>query len=185
MWKSGRDVTEFTLQNSKLQSSVTFLRLQFDNEPTCGVLGGDVVIVVEGLADQPLHAHKFILASRSPVLCKMFDTDMLEKETGIVRVDDITLPVMRAVVRFCYTAEIEFTDKVSSEAVLEVAHKYELDLLRKLCVRDLTKTIDRGNLPKRLKVARKFEATGLEAAASQFFKADFDTVICNVLDEFC
>ncbi|CAM6103278.1 unnamed protein product [Calypogeia fissa] len=171
--------------NAELELKVGFLRLQVDNEPALGVLRGDVRIIVQGLTDQPLRAHKFILASKSSVLCKMFDTETLEKETRIFRIDDTTLPVMRAVVRFCYTAEIEFTDEVTAEAVLEVAHKYELDLLRKLCVQDLTTTISEGNLPTILKLARRFESTGLEAAASQFFKDNFDEVISDVLGEFC
>lgn len=123
-------------------------------------------------------------ASKSPVFCKMLETDMVEKETGVLRIDDATLPVMRAVIGFCYDAKIKFTEEVTSEAVLAVAHKYAIDHLSHICESDLTATIHKGNLAKRLKLAKKFEAKGLEAAAHEFFKGNFDNVVGDVLTEF-
>lgn len=42
-----------------------------------------------------------VRSRRSPVFRKMFSTKMLEEETGLVRSDDCTLQVMRAVIKFC------------------------------------------------------------------------------------
>lgn len=51
---------------------------------------------------------------------------MLENETGTFHINDVTLPVIRAVVKFCYNAKIDFTDELPAEDVLEVAHKYDI-----------------------------------------------------------
>ncbi|CAM6084858.1 unnamed protein product [Calypogeia fissa] len=110
---------------------------------------------------------------------------MLEGETGVVHIDDATLPVMRAVIKFCYGADISFLDEVTGEEVLVVAHKYDIALLHKICEENLVKTLNNDNLPKRLSLAKGFQAPGLEAAASKYFKDNFDKVIGAVLTELC
>lgn len=72
---------------------------------------------------------------------------------------------------------------MACEEVLEVAHKYDIPLFHKACEEHLIRTLDNGNLPSRL--AKKFEATGLEEAASQYFKTHFDNLISDVLAELC
>lgn len=124
-------------------------------------------------------------ASRSPVFAKMFDTDMLEKTTGVLRIDDARLAVVHAMIKFCYTAEIEFSDNLSSEEVLEVAHKYDIDLLKTTCERHLVATLSHENLPRRLKLARKFESDALQTATTQYLKNNFDALFCSVLEELC
>ena len=55
-------------------------------------LHSDVTLEVEG---QELPAHKAILAARSPVFKAMFEHKMSEALEGKVVIDDISLPVMR------------------------------------------------------------------------------------------
>lgn len=74
----------------------------------------------------------------------MFHTNMPEQLTETVRIDDTTLPVMTAVIKFCYNAEINFTEEVTAEEVLAVAHKYSIDLLQKICLKHLA---DQDNRP--------------------------------------
>ncbi|CAM6081746.1 unnamed protein product [Calypogeia fissa] len=168
-----------------LWSRLQFLRYQFDNGQADGDLKGDAMIVVQGRTEEPLYVHKFIMSSKSSVFCKIFYTKMIEDETGIVRIDDATHQVMRAVIKFCYDGEINFTDEVNAEEVLQVAHKYDIGFLHKVCEDYLITTINDTNLPKTLKLAKKFEAADLEVAASKYFKDHFDRVISNVLAELC
>lgn len=114
----------------------------------------------------------------------MFETRGLGKETVIIEVEDASFEVMRAVIKFCYDAEIIFDGKmVRCEDVLEVAHKYGIELLFKICEEHLIKTIDMGNLPRRLKLAKKVGAEGLQTEAFKYFKSNFDEVIVSVMDE--
>lgn len=86
-----KEVSEHALGNSQLKSSLTFLRLQFDNEPTSGVLGGDVVIVVQGLTDQLLHAHKFILVRVTCALSiHLFSTFITSLIRGLISISEIS-----------------------------------------------------------------------------------------------
>lgn len=39
--------------------------------------------------------HRSVLSSRSPVFARMFANDTLEKETGVVKIDDVTGDVSR------------------------------------------------------------------------------------------
>jgi hypothetical protein len=122
-------------------------------------------------------------SDKSSVFRKMFDTNMVETQTGIIHIDDATFPVMRAVISFCYTAEIQFSDEVPAEEVLKVAHKYAIDHLRDVCAEELTKNINKDTLPQMLRLAKRYEAKGLEDAAAKYFKENFDTVFPNVLNE--
>lgn len=97
----------------------------------------------------------------------MFNSKMREEESGTVYIEDATLPVMRAVVKFCYDAEIDFTDEVTGEEVLKVAHKYDIVLLHKICEEHLIRTLHKGNRAGRLQFSQTFDAAGLEAAASK------------------
>ncbi|CAM6103292.1 unnamed protein product [Calypogeia fissa] len=177
---------ELESKTDMLQLTMNFLRYQFDgNEQVVDdILKWDTVIVVQGRRDKPLYAHKFILSSKSPVFCKMFNAKMMEGETGIVFIDDASQDVVRAVIKFCYDAQVDFTE-VSADEVLHVAHKYDIALLQKVCEDHLATTIDCENLPKRLKTAKKFESKHLKAAVSQFFKKNFDEALPHVMEELC
>jgi hypothetical protein len=113
----------------------------------------------------------------------MFDTAMLESETGHVRIVDATLPAMRAVVAFCYSAEIEFTEEITPWEVLEIAHKYEMDLLERTAEEALIKSLDTSNLIRRLKLAKKVGAKLLQASGLEYLKTNFDDAIGAVVDE--
>lgn len=108
---------------------------------------------------------------------------MLEAQTGMIRIDDASLPVMRAVIKFCYNAEISFTHRVTSEDVLVVAHKYGIDLLQKTCEEDLIKTMNKHNFARKLRMAMKYDAHAVQAAATKKLKKHFDKLISVVLEE--
>lgn len=104
------------------------------------------------------------------------------EERGLMSIVVTTHPVMKEVIRFCYTAEINFTDEVTAEEVLAVAHNFEIELLFQICEKKLIETLNHGNLTDRLKLAKKFEAKDLLAGAVQYFKRHFDEVVGAVLE---
>lgn len=90
---------------------------------------------------------------------------------------------MHAVIKFCYLAEIAFSDEVTPEDVLAVAHKYGIDYLQEICEEYLAEMINKVNLPIRLKLARELEATVLQEGILHFVKNHFDEAIDTVKDE--
>lgn len=90
---------------------------------------------------------------------------------------------MHVVIQFCYIVEIVFNDKIIAEDVLQVAHKYDINLLRKQCEHHLIKTINDYNMPQMLKLAKKFEAEALQIARTRYFQENFDNAINCVVEE--
>ncbi|CAM6081738.1 unnamed protein product [Calypogeia fissa] len=175
---------ESTRLKDSYEAKVAFLMLRDPAKADESLkLKGDVTLAVNENNEQLIHSHRFILADKSSVFRKMFETDMLEKQTGIIQIDDATFPVMRSVISFCYTAEIQFSEEVPAEEVLKVAHKYAIDHLRDVCAEELTKNINKESLPQMLRLAKRFDAKGLQDAAAKFFKENFDSVFPNVLNE--
>ncbi|CAM6091572.1 unnamed protein product [Calypogeia fissa] len=177
--KFSKQIMAYEDTQRKLTDRLLFMKLQ-DPDPSNEVFKGDVSLVVHGV--DFIHAHRFVLAGKSPVFYRMFDVSMLEKQTGLIPIDDATLPVMRAVINYCYTAEISFTEEVPPEEVLQVAHKYEITHLRDVCGDELCQRIDETNLADMLRLSKKFEAKTLQEAAAKYFKEHFDTVFSTVLD---
>lgn len=89
---------------------------------------------------------------------------------------------MRAVVNFCYIADIVFKGDVHPEEVLKVSHKYDIVQLRKLCDEELCKQITADNLAEMLRLSRTYEAPCLQREAMKYFKDNFDSVHEIVLD---
>jgi hypothetical protein len=65
----------------------------------------DVTLVVEG---QEIFAHRLILAARSPVFAAMFSHKMVESRENVVRLEDISEPVFRQLLKFMYTGQCSF-----------------------------------------------------------------------------
>jgi hypothetical protein len=114
----------------------------------------------------------------------MFASGLVDKTKGVIRIAEVTHQVMQALVTYCYTAEITFNTEVQPDAVLRMAHKYEIGHLKDLCDQELCKRIDMKNLPHMLKVSRQFEALELQKKSSRFFKENFDKVQEGVLKKY-
>ncbi|CAG0903282.1 unnamed protein product [Cyprideis torosa] len=75
-------------------------------------LHSDVTLVVK---DRKFSAHKSILAAQSPVFASMFEHEMLEKQTGEVKITDIQAKVIEELLRFMYTGDAKNIRKLAEE----------------------------------------------------------------------
>ncbi|KAL3682622.1 hypothetical protein R1sor_000644 [Riccia sorocarpa] len=146
----------------------------YEVSPLSEDFGGDVKFI--GCDGKSVYAHRFVLAGRSTVFQRMFDTEMNEKKSGIIRVEDTPAPVLRSLVNYCYTAEIEFTEEAPPNELLKVADKYEIEDLKAVCEDELSKHISKDNLSKRVTLARLYNAKKLDRMTQEFFKENFDAV---------
>jgi len=135
----------------------------FCNKSLC-----DVIIDVQG---QTFEAHKLILAARSPVFHVMFQSDLIEKRTNTLEIQDIEPDVFQEVLHFIYTDNVEKLDELAS-ALVAAADKYMLDLLKTRCEESLARNVTVENCSELLILAHLHSAQGL-------LKVTLDFVRCH------
>ena len=106
--------------------------------------------------DQTFDAHQFILSARSPVFRRMFQTEMKEKNTGLVDLGDSSPEIISELLKFIYTGSCCVNDDSPSQIVcdlLQAANKYELEHLKELCENALSSKVTSKNS---LEVSKSF-----------------------------
>ncbi|KAL3682582.1 hypothetical protein R1sor_000604 [Riccia sorocarpa] len=166
----------------RLVKRVRFLQA-YEPAPLVESSARDVSFV--GFDQVPVYAHRFIMAGKSTVFQRMFHCDMKEKESGTVVVNDASSAVLRSMVKFCYTAEIEFTEDVSAEEMLKISHKYDIRHLKEVCEEELSKSLNGSNFCKRLKLAHMYDGKELDSAVAKFLQANFTDLYKKVSESLC
>lgn len=126
----------------------------------------DTTIRVKG---EDFKLHRNILCARNPYFRSMFKTEMLEKATGIVSIDDCEPHVFRSFIHFIYTGKV---DKESLENVCdlyEIADKYQEDELKADCLDFMKNNISVENFCDFTALALKYDEKGLLEVATNFF----------------
>ena len=110
----------------------------FKNLRMSKVTGGDVdkafTDFVIRAGSESYDCHRVILASYSPVFRRMLQCDMKEKSTGMVTIEDTKPDVIKAMLNFIYTGEIDRS--ASDEAIEDLfifADMYFIEDLKKAC----------------------------------------------------
>ena len=129
-------------------------------------------IVIDVVGDRKFHAHKAILAARSPVFAAMFQhretREALENRVEITNIDG---DVFEGVLFHIYTGEIPAM-KVEKIAVqyLAVADKYQLDSLKLSCEDFLCALLSLESVSRLLVLADLYLAPELKAKALDYMK---------------
>ncbi|CAG0905143.1 unnamed protein product, partial [Cyprideis torosa] len=127
-------------------------------------LHSDITLVVE---DRKFALHKNILAAQSPVFASMFDHDMLEKQTGEVKITDFSAEVIEELLRFMYTGNVRNIERIS-EDLFSAAAKYDLERLQGICEKQLACSLTRENFYRILVLADLHQSAYLEDALVRF-----------------
>ncbi|XP_052801839.1 BTB/POZ domain-containing protein 2-like [Mya arenaria] len=131
------------------------------------------VNILAGEERQEVRCHRFMLASRSPVFYTMFCGSLPEE--GVVKIPDVEADVLRTVVRFMYTGEIQLMPE-SVMAVMYAANKYDIQPLINRCKTFLEKTIAIDNVCVILDQALKFAEDDLVQQCLSFVSKTTDQV---------
>ncbi|KAL7612015.1 hypothetical protein Lser_V15G05911 [Lactuca serriola] len=138
--------------------------------------GSDVVFNVSG---QKFHAHKLVLAARSPVFRSVFfkqDGD----EHDEIDVADMEPKVFKAMLHFIYRDALmedelgssSFSETCVSDSLiaklLAAADKYDLGRLRRMCESHLCKDISVNSVGRALALADRYHATELKSVCLRF-----------------
>lgn len=113
--------------------------------------------------DEPVKAHKFILASRSPVFEAMF-FGLMKETNQVIKLEDVSSDTFRAFLRFLYTDDVDLNFQVAEELVY-TAHKYRVTKCVEICSNFLLDNINDDNALKYLQIATLLDLSDLEAAA--------------------
>ncbi|TKW08247.1 hypothetical protein SEVIR_6G016600v4 [Setaria viridis] len=150
-----------------------------DVAPLSMVPATDVTYSVWGLL---FHAHKAILAAQSPVFKAELSEAMKKKQAigapaAIIKVDGMRPDVFEALLSYIYTDALPDTEGQSDEDddatqmmcdLLVAADRYDLERLKLLCERELSKIVDVENVAKMLAFADDHYCCALQDACIEF-----------------
>ncbi|XP_055944340.1 TD and POZ domain-containing protein 5-like [Argiope bruennichi] len=131
--------------------------------------------VTLNVAGEEFHAHRAILAARSPVFAKMFEHETLEKNNNRIVIEDLSSDAMKQLLRYLYTGD---TDELSTQELVSLfvaADKYDLPKLKKNCSASLCSRVTSDMALNVLVVANLHGDEDLKSAAIQ-------TVLDNAVD---
>lgn len=120
--------------------------------------------------------HKIILASRSPVFKKMFDSDMVEKRTGSVEIKNMTPEVLEGLLEYIYTCLPSRRIHMIAKELLAASDQYQIDKLKELCQLNLCSNTEVGNCIELLVLADLYRASTLKSHTLEFVSQNMDKI---------
>lgn len=127
----------------------------------------DVTLNVSG---KEFHAHKAILAARSPVFSAMFEHDMEENKKNRVEITDVDADVLKEMLRFIYTGRASNLENMADE-LLAAADKYALERLKVMCEEELCQSLSVDSVSESLVLADLHNADQLKAYSIDFINS--------------
>lgn len=136
--------------------------------------GSDVILNIDGC---DIKAHKAVLANRSSVFAAMFDEDMANNTTGVMNINDIKSDVMRQVLLYIYSAEVQ---NMTDENVFEIyaaADKYDLKEVKVMCLAFMEDNVSENTVCDIIVFADTYEITKLKAISRHYFEENSAKVL--------
>jgi speckle-type POZ protein len=156
-----QDVSSVAVPQSNLHNQL--VEMMKDEEST------DVTFSV---GDQLFHAHRCMLAVRSPVFKAELFSDMEENATRHIKIDDMEPAIFGALLRFIYTDDFPDGCGVDKDAPLQhlfvAADRYGLDRLSAMCEGKLCRSIDVHIVASTLALAEQHHCMQLKNACLGF-----------------
>ncbi|KAJ4779754.1 BTB/POZ/MATH-domain protein [Rhynchospora pubera] len=131
------------------------------------------------LDEDIIHAHKLMLAARSPVFKAQFFGPMKGKKNTSIEVKDMDASIFEAMLHFVYSDSLpEFCKEkgytksslAQAQHLLVAADRYGLERLKQICELKLSEFIDVDNLATTLTLAEQHNCSELKAACIEFVK---------------
>ncbi|CAB0038814.1 unnamed protein product, partial [Trichogramma brassicae] len=113
---------------------------------------------------QPVPAHKLVLAGASPVFRAMFFREMLKKQQNVVEIVDIRREIVVEMLRYVYTGSVHQKPPLECGAYCELlaaADKYQIEPLKLVCEEKLRSMLSVENCIQVLNYAEKHRAPEL------------------------
>ncbi|XP_060560396.1 BTB/POZ domain-containing protein 1-like [Ruditapes philippinarum] len=122
-----------------------------------------------------IHAHKIVLAARSPVFQAMFFGQCTEEKEDIL-LDSIEAETFDLFLRYTYMDKVTLTEDLAA-SVLETAHYYQVTNLVQLCADFLASCVRHDNVCGILSLAQRYEVSSLCKVCCIFIDENADEVM--------
>ena len=127
-------------------------------------------------------AHRNVLSAVSPFFVKLFESEMKEKEEGVIRLEEISASILEDVLEFIYTGHVEIHDEQSAKDLIIAADYLLLVCLKTFTGRFLEQLLTNSNCISTFHFAEKYQCEELVAKTRKFVHENFASVA--ELDEF-
>ncbi|KAL6659102.1 hypothetical protein ACP70R_003142 [Stipagrostis hirtigluma subsp. patula] len=137
--------------------------------------GADVTFKVKG---EVFHAHKLVLAMRSPVFKAELYGLMSDKESKSITIEDMEPAIFKKLLHFIYTDSLPAMDDLDRDGsddivkhLLVAADRYEVDRMKLICESILWKRLDLGSVAATLALADQHHCSQLKDACIRFINS--------------
>ena len=147
------------------------LDIQRRNEQFC-----DMILEVGSGDDQArLKAHRIVLCAASPFFYNALNSDMKEKEEGVIRLEETSKAVMEDVLEYLYTGHVDINEE-NAYCLMAVADYLILPSLKVLSAMVIAQTLSFSNCAMAYYSAIKYRSEELQRGARDFIVANFESV---------
>ena len=127
-------------------------------------------------------AHRNVLSAVSPFFAKLFQSEMKEKEEGIIRFEEISASILEDVLEFIYTGHVMIFNERNAKDLIVAADFLLLICLKTFAGRFLEQRLSNSNCISTFYFAEKYQCEELVAKTRKFVHENFASVA--ELDEF-
>ncbi|XP_043475491.1 speckle-type POZ protein-like isoform X2 [Leptopilina heterotoma] len=140
-------------------------------------LFADATINVKG---HSFRVHKAIITVRCSFFAAMFNPEsrMKEQVEGIAEINDISVDVFREILRFIYTGKVE-NIKENVADLLIAAEKYDLNVLKAICEREMYEILSEENAMEFLIIVDRLNISLLKKRILRFIKQNITVIIAQ------
>ncbi|XP_014230688.1 kelch-like protein 26 [Trichogramma pretiosum] len=121
------------------------------------------------VGSENFQVHVDMLSLKSDVFRAMFDHNMTEKNSKIIKIEDFEAEVVEEMIKFIYTNELSETIDHPQD-LYAIAHKYQIDNLQAKCIEYLIFNLNFCNAASLYKFAKLYDIDGLIQTLNSFFK---------------
>ena len=140
----------------------------------------DITLVVED--GKKFQAHRNVLAEASQFFEKLLSSDMRESKEGVIRLEMLNESVLRDVLEYIYTGEVQILDEDHAQDLIAMADYIFLPQLKYLAGRALTQKLNCSNCLPIYHFAETYHCEELVSDVKTFVYANFNTV--STTEEF-
>ena len=126
--------------------------------------------------------HRNVLSAVSPFFVKLFQSEMKEKEEGIIRFEEISASILESVLEFIYTGHLMIINERNAKDLIIAADFLLLVCLKTFAGRFLEQRLSNSNCISTFYFAEKYQCEELVAKTRKFIYDNFASVAQS--DEF-
>ena len=130
--------------------------------------------------DKTFNCHELILSLRSDVFRAMFTADMKEKTSKEIIIDDFSSDAVSKMLTFIYTGGCDVNEEPNlAEELFRLADKYNLRMLKNICLNTLQFILDIDNCVKFLIIGDMYQEQSLKEMAAQMVIENKEKIISS------